>query len=247
MLVVVLAAAVSSDAAAGAQPVQARHPKFRDGRLEPGEKIFAIVVQAEPRAYCLTELGAAGSVVHDSVASGAVDIGSDGATAHVAHATVRVTDSETTTWSDWSRRHPDTSLWHPVAVAEAQVTRPTSDVRVTESRHYRTVIGCALSQSRLTSPNMEAPGLVVISGTIRNVAATPVDHVVLRYELLDGRGRVVFRDEGFNRSAEDLAGPKLTSPVVPLAAGATDAFRMILLEDELPDFKNARVSVARIY
>jgi hypothetical protein len=211
--------------------------------------VLGIVVGGEPRAYAISDLQHAGAVVHDVVASGRIDVEYSAGAARVVRASQPVLESGTTEWGAWSRRHADTSLWRAPAVAEPEATRPAGDLRITESHHYKTVIGCAFAQARMTSVNMEPPGLLVISGTVENLAAKPVHHVVLRFELVDASGKVVYRDEGFNRSAEALAAPTLArdEDVVPIAAGATDTFRMILLFDELPPFEDSRVTVARAY
>ncbi|HXC49446.1 MAG TPA: FxLYD domain-containing protein [Candidatus Limnocylindrales bacterium] len=220
-----------------------------DGRLEPDDRVFGIVVADEPRAYAIADLEHAGPLVHDAAGGGGLDIAFDASGAHVAARPGVNAEQHTTSWKEWIRAHPDTSLWRMPAIAEPEPNRPVSDVRVAESHDYRTGFGCTLMQTRVTSVGAEPPGLFVISGTIENVAAAAVDHVVLRFELVGADGRVVYRDEGFNRSAEALAAPVAVrgDDVVPIAGGATDTFRMIFLSDELPAFERTRVSVARVY
>ena len=89
----------------------------------------------------------------------------------------------------------------------------------------------------------------MLTGIVENTSKEAVNHVVLRYELVDKSGRVVYRDEGFNRAAEALASPQPIVPaeVEPIAAGASDTFRMLMLPAELPPFEKARVTVARVY
>lgn len=238
----------ASDSARGSTAKKAP-PQLVDGRLELGERVFGIVVAEEPRAYALADLSSAGAAVHDVVGGNKIDVGLTGADASVLRASIPVRAGEMTSWRAWSQLHPDTSLWRPPAVAEPEVRREPGEIRVRESRGYRTDIGCAAAQSRLTSTNVNAPGLYVISGTIENTAQQAVDHVVLRFELVDAKGKVVYRDEGFNRSAEALAAPKPIDggDVVPIAAGGSDSFRMILLSQELPDFETPRVTVMRVY
>ena len=219
-----------------------------DLRLEPGMPVFGIVVGDEPRAYALADLQTAGVAVHDVVSGRPIDVGFESADVRVLGSPDDVREHRLTSWSDWIGVHPDTSLWRIPAVAEPKPSRPAGDVRVKESRHYRTGFGCAI-MPRMTGDGPKPPGLFVISGTIENVARDSVHHVVLRYELMDASGRVIYRDEGFNRSAEALAGPRLvhSDAVVPIDSGATDSFRMIFLADELPAFEDSRVTVSRVY
>ena len=230
-----------------------KHPAslnaLEDQRLDPGERVLGIVIGDEPRAYSLAEVDRSGGQVHDLVAGQRIDVEVHQGTGDVARAAVPVQERSTTNWGAWTHLHPDTSLWRPAAVAEAETTRSAAAIRVKESRDYNTAISCALTTARLTSTRMDPPGLFVISGVIENVDDEAVHHVVLRYELLDDKERVVYRDEGLNRSAEALAAPKLTDAgaVLPIAPGATDTFRMIFLTEELPGFDHTRVTVARVY
>jgi len=89
-------------------------------------------------------------------------------------------------------------------------------------------------------------GMFVISGSVKNVSASPIHHVTLRYELLDAQGNVVTYEEGYNAAAETLLtrGPAGDAGnVTPIAPGASDHFRMIFLSSELPPFDRPRVTV----
>lgn len=93
-------------------------------------------------------------------------------------------------------------------------------------------------------------GLYVVAGELRNRSAEPVQHVVLRYELLDEEGRVRFRADGYNHLAEGLLpiegdpDPAATlATVKALEAGAADSFRMLIPSGDLPEFSDYRISV----
>lgn len=220
-----------------------------DPRLEPGEPVFAVTIGDEPRAYVLADLARTGAPVHDVVGPVRFDVTLEAGSAHLVGAPASVHAEGSTTWADWSRAHPDTSLWRPAAVPETGSSRDPREIRVTESHDYRTVLGSALAPSRGTEGAPVRPGVLVISGTVENTAREPVRYVVLRYELLDDKGRVVYREEGFNRAAEVLAEARLPKEalVTPIAPGASDSFRLILVADEVPAFRQARVTVGRVY
>jgi len=224
-------------------------PALRDQRFEPRDQVFGIIVGDEPRAYALVDLGTTGAAIHDVVAGKRLDVVMDVAGPRLTTPRTDVRETKTCGWGEWVREHPDTSLWRPSAIAEGEVTKPVETVRVTESHDYKTVLGCAFVQSRQTSIDPDPPGILVLTGTVENTSAQAVHHVVLRYELVDKRGKVVYRDEGFNRAAEALASPTpiLVTDVKSLAPGATDTFRMLMLPGELPPFEKTRISVVRVY
>ena len=223
--------------------------QLRDQRLDPHDHVFGIVVGGEPRAYPLADLEKAAAEVHDSVAGSAVDVSLHEAGPVVLSAAAPVAEKRTCEWQAWVEAHGDTSLWRPAAVPEAHAVRPLRDVRVAESHDYTAAMASAFASSRMASNNLTAYGFVVISGTVENVAKDPVHHVVLRYELLDASGKVVYREEGFNRSAEALAGSRLEAGdvVTPISPGGMDSFRMLLIPEDLPKFETARVAVLRVY
>lgn len=231
-----------------ALPGDASSP-LRDQRLDPRDRVFGIIIGGEPRAYPLADLEKAEAEVHDSVAGSAVDVALRETGPVVLSAAAPVAEKRTCEWQAWVEAHGDTSLWRPAAVPEAHAVRPLRDVRVTESHDYTAAMASAFASSRMASNNLAAYGFVVISGTVENVAKEPVHHVVLRYELLDATGKVVYREEGFNRSAEALAGSKLEAGdvVTPISPGGRDSFRMLLIPEDLPRFETARVAVLRVY
>lgn len=244
----VLVFAADARSADPAPPPPAPAVTLRDQRLDPGDRIVGLVLAGEPRAYAVSGLKAAGSPVHDVVDGHRIDVTIDQDHASVLPATAPVTEKAVTTWARWSLAHPDTSIWHASAVPEPATARPCGDVLVQDVRNYRADLDHSFGQS-IEGGQLESALLFVITGSVRNASAVPVHHVVLRVELVDETGKVVYRDESYNRSAEALADEKLDDParVAPIAPGATDTFRMILMSDELPVFKDSRVTVARVY
>ncbi|HYC56397.1 MAG TPA: hypothetical protein VEL28_15800 [Candidatus Binatia bacterium] len=221
-----------------------------DSRLADEERIFGIVVGTEPRAYSLSDLSRAGGHVDDVVDGGVVtiDAGRD-AVPVVTRNGARIEGGQLESWATWSAQHRDTSVWRPSAEPGLPATRPVTDVRIEETRSYATAISCALSQSLVASNGPASQGLFVITGSLTNTAAAAIHHVLLRFELVDELGRIVYREDGYNRAAESMAAPgdDLAGDVEPLAPGAHDSFRMILVSAELPRFETARVQVAAVY
>lgn len=222
-----------------------------DSRLPDDERVFAIIVGGEPRAYSLRDLSRAGGHVIDVVGGTTVviDIPATGATPVASRDGVRIQDWHLENWATWSALHRDTSLWRASGDAATAASRPLTDVRIEETRSYATAISCALSQSVVAAGESAGQGLFVISGSLSNTARAEVHHVRLRFELVDERGQVVYREDGFNRAAEALAAPGDgdAGEVEPLPPGARDSFRMILVSAELPRFETARVQVAAVY
>ena len=93
--------------------------------------------------------------------------------------------------------------------------------------------------------------MFVMRGELRNTGSRPVRYVVLRYELLDDKGKILKDAEGYNRSAEsmrpDEEGKVYAEKVAPIAAGGTDSYRMVFFHDEVPKFASQRVRVAAVY
>lgn len=237
---------------AHARPAEA----LRDQRLDGSEPVFGVIVGDEPRAYTVADLRRATPLVHDLVEGRRIDVKFENGQPTIVRGSAAVRSLGVTNWASWIQAHPETSLWRRAASAEAGEPREPDAVRVLESRDYRTVLGCAFGceavSGELSSTPAEHPGVFVISGFVENASASPVHHVVLRYELLDDAGKVVYRDEGFNRSAEVLAETEASAPstvpaIVPIAPGARDTFRMIFLNEELPRFRRTRVTVGRTY
>lgn len=98
------------------------------------------------------------------------------------------------------------------------------------------------------------PAMLVIRGEIRNQSAGPLHHVKLSYELLDGEGRVVVSEEGYNRRAETLKPLDARARSVvgneagatPVATHASDTFRMLFLAADVPPFDRYRVRVVEV-
>ena len=91
----------------------------------------------------------------------------------------------------------------------------------------------------------------VMRGELRNRGDRPVRYVVLRYELLDDKGKVLHDMEGYNRSAEamrpDEEGKVHPEDVKPIPAGGVDSYRMVFFHDEVPRFTSQRVRVTEVH
>ena len=91
----------------------------------------------------------------------------------------------------------------------------------------------------------------VMRGELRNKGDKPVRYVVLRYELLDDKGKVLTDAEGFNRSAEsmrpDEEGKVRAEEVKSIPAGGVDTYRMVFFHDEVPHFTSQRVRVSEVH
>jgi hypothetical protein len=148
-------------------------------------------------------------------------------------------------WFAWAAFHPDTGLWKGPATNGASSAR-AQDVEVSDLEGYwSTLLGIEGGDPSL-SHNTPAR-LYVIRGNLKNISTGSIHHVKLRFELLDSEGAVVYRETGFNRSAEKLRRPvDGEPPVEPIPAGATDSFRMLLFGDELPEFADIRVEVVQV-
>ena len=148
-------------------------------------------------------------------------------------------------WFAWAAFRPGTGLWNGPAADGASSAR-VQDVEVSDLEGYwSTLLGIEGGDPSL-SHNHPAR-LYVIRGNLKNNSTGSIHHVELRFELLDSDGSVVYQETGFNRSAEALRRPvNGEPPVEPIPAGATDSFRMLLFGDELPEFADIRVEVARV-
>ena len=231
---------------------------LQDERLDPAEPVFGVTIDDLPRAYVMADLAKAGPVVHDLVGGHRIDVKVDGAKTEAFVDGKPVTGTSTGAWGSWARVHPDTSIWRrAAAAAEAGEPRDGRSIRLAGGRDYRTALGCTFGceavEGTMSSRPQEHPGVFVIAGELTNTTTTPVHHVVLLYELVDHHGKVVYREEGFNRGAETLAETEqqardAAAPVVvPIAPGASDTYRMIFLDRELPPFDHTRVVVSRVY
>jgi hypothetical protein len=93
--------------------------------------------------------------------------------------------------------------------------------------------------------------MFVMRGELRNRSDRPVHHVVLRYELLDDKGKVLHDVEGFNRSAESMRpdedGNVHAEQVRSIPAGGVDSYRMVFFHDEVPRFTSQRVRVSEVH
>lgn len=256
------APANSVHAVAAPTPTHAAHPAapsapLPDERLDAGEAVYGVMVGDLPRAYVMADLAKAGPVVHDLVAEQRIDVAVEGTNLRVTPAGEPAQIVNATAWGTWSHLHPDTSIWRRAASGEADAPRDGREIHLGGSHDYRTALGCTFGceavEGEMSSRPREHPGVFVISGELTNKSKAPVHHVVLLYELVDGQGRVVYREEGFNRGAESLAetdqqAQHAPAPsVAPIAPGASDGYRMLFLDRELPPFHHTRVVVSRVY
>jgi hypothetical protein len=148
-------------------------------------------------------------------------------------------------WLAWAASHHGTGLQHGPESNGASSAR-VRDVQVSDLEGYwSSLLGIEGADPSL-SHNTPAR-LYVIRGNLENISTSSIDHVELRFDLLDPDGTVVYRETGFNRSAESLRRPvDGDPPIEPIPAGATDSFRMLLFGDELPEFADIRVEVVQV-
>jgi hypothetical protein len=101
--------------------------------------------------------------------------------------------------------------------------------------------------------NEDLPYLV-ISGELRNLSDRPVLAVKIRYELVDGAGRLVAHEFSYNHGAEDLRRPDYEAGKVdrsaldlhPIPPGGTDLFRMMFFRSDVHGFKTYRVRLLEV-
>jgi hypothetical protein len=135
------------------------------------------------------------------------------------------------------------------ASAGADDARPTTDVRIEETKSYWTSIGVDIMTDATGDPD-KRNGLFVISGTLKNVSSEPIRAVLLEFTLVAPDGVVLYRRESFNRAAEALldvedamAVAGSHTDILPIAPGATDSYRMIFIGEEIPAFDHPAVTV----
>lgn len=133
---------------------------------------------------------------------------------------------------------PDT----PLGVAEGM----TGVAITSHSAYWASVFGIGVAEGGSAAQ----PGLLVIRGEVHNQTKGALRHVKFVFELLDGRGRVVTSEYGYNRSAEMLRA--IDSPIpwdahdppqLPIPTGDSDTFRMLFLRNETPPFQSYRIRV----
>ncbi len=148
-----------------------------------------------------------------------------------------------------SHQPPAASPGTPAAPAASPpglaTSLPASPVVILEeSASWNQLSGLFLGQGGAGTEPFAHGSLYVIAGRLENRGSRDLDHVVLRYELLDSDGKVVWFEEGNNRAAETLVdGRAVPQGMNSLPAGAIDHFRMAFFADEIPGFERHRVSV----
>jgi hypothetical protein len=233
-----------------------------DDRLPAKERVLGLRLESEAKAYPLAAL-AQESPLDDTLGAARVRVLYDARTDRAevrAAETGELLPGVVVYWFAWAAFHPDTALWRqrrlPAGAAVSIPAQPHGSaaggewISIVDHRAYWTDLFGLGDTGLGPADSGDQPGLFVISGTLRNESPVRLRAVELSFELLDGAGRVVTAERGYNRGAEVLR--PLDSPfpveandppVVPIAAGATDSFRMIFLRDELPAFASYRVSV----
>jgi len=218
----------------------------QDRRLLPKEKVLGIVVDGRPRAYPLAALEKVGNRLEERLGSRVVSVRRDPLSGQ-AHATAdgEPVVSLVTYWFAWFAFHPDTEIW-----GERVWGGGLGSDRVVVSGDkgsWSSLLGILGGELHRADSDM-----YLITGEVRNVSGKDLAYARLIYELFDGQGRVLFREYGYNRSAERLRDPEFEFGgksaaqlgVEPLKAGARDRFRMVFFTDEIPRFDHYRISVA---
>jgi hypothetical protein len=230
-----------------------------DGRLTPKRRVLGLMVEEHARAYDLDELAAYGKPLVETVGGTQVTVSADGGPARADSSTGTVAATELY-WFAWAAFHPGTGLWTGPSPEEPTTAR-LNDIVIDEEEAYWSG---ALGRPSSLPDSRGAPlgGFYVMSGTLVNRSDLAIHHVRLAFELLDDGGRVVHRQEGYNRGAEAMLELRLegraaqaataagaqVGPVAvkPIKAGGKDAFRMIFLPSDLPPFAKSRVAVIAV-
>jgi len=142
------------------------------------------------------------------------------------------------------------------ATAEAQPhasVRAIDDVAIVTSKSYWTDLGGGMPLAPGSDPLASHGGLFVVSGELVNRSDRAVHHVVLRFELCDRTGTVLYQYDGYNRSAESMLRVEVDpqdavalSQVRPIAPGARDWYRMIFVGEDIPIFDHPTVRVLTV-
>jgi len=147
-------------------------------------------------------------------------------------------------------RAPERAQAPPADAIVAGTAAGNEQVEIVEHSAYWTDVLGVISSLDGTSLGSQQPLLFVIRGILRNTSPMARHHVALVFEVLDGEGRVVAAERGFNHRAETLR--PIDSPfpmaeentqVEAIPAGQTDTFRMILVGPDIPPFATYRVRV----
>jgi Protein of unknown function (DUF3179) len=247
------------------QPVAAFPVGRTDARLPSKERVLGLRLRRVSRAYPLAQLAHAGQV-RDLVSGTAVTIDYDPALDRaiaIDSASGRQIPATVLYWFAWAAFHPETSVWGADLPVPTPRTLAPADLAgsaagnaaveiVTHRAYWTSLLGLA---HRVVGDAAQAPKLLVIRGDLRNASEHPLHHVVLLYELLDDSGTVVAAEHGYNLSGEALrqnadqpilegdVGMTVVENTPLIMPGDTDAFRMILVSDEIPAFISYRVRV----
>jgi hypothetical protein len=235
---------VAYDASSAPMFSPARH----DGRLQDKQRVLGVTLSGRDRAYPFSELQYAASPVRDRIGSREIAISFDGREA-VAMVDGELVPATSMYWFAWAAFHPMTSIWYAPRIGPLDGPVRNSDVTIEEQKSYWTRLPCTLTADPDHQP-FAGTGLFVISGKLKNSSDLPLHHIRLRFALVDPVGKVVYHEEGYNRSAESLmeleeGAVSVGEPeeVREIPPGGHDTFRMIMIGEEIPPFDHPDVTV----
>ncbi len=222
-------------------PIQHRDPRF-----EPKQRVIGVRAGGRTKAYALSDLQDAELPLLDTVGDVAIRI--DETRGRIG---VRSNGSATglaAYWFAWAAFHPDTELWSPAGETARATERPVEHARVSAvTAEWQQLNGMFLGMGEGGADPGAENSVLVLTGRVTNVSEEPIDHVVLKFELLDTNGATLYFEEGYNHLAEDLLdGPRTRGTGTPIEPGRSDAFRMLFFGEELPSFESHRVSVTTV-
>lgn len=223
----------------------------RDGRLSPKALVLGIEVDGHAKAWSLEALAQTKFPHHARVGDTELSIlGTNGRAVLSDGTPVATTISY---WFAWATFHHATQLWMGDDQSEKQRAGgragadQTSDLALENISSSWDDLSALFMGGGEATPFAES-AVYVISGTLRNTGKTAIAHAVLRYELLNESGTPIYTEEGYNRAAENLLdGRENAGAITPIAAGASDQFRMVFFGGEIPRFVAHRVTVAEAH
>jgi len=227
-----------------------------DRRLPAKEKVLGLRLGGRTKAYVVKALKEQGRL-RDRIGGRklAVTFDRKAGSAQVVDERGKLMPAVVVYWFAWAAFHPGTEIWQGAGGAAGSrgdgqprgKAEGSPEVSVTEHSAYWTEV---FGLGGFGSPTNRGPTMFVVRGTLRNRLKRDLHHVKLAFELLDGEGRIVASEEGYNRLSESLR--KLDSPFPvnleadeprPIPGSGSDSFRMIFLRDETPRFESYRIRV----
>ncbi len=223
-----------------------------DTRYTPKSRVLGLVVEGKAYAHAFDSLHARKSPLRRNLAGHTAIIEAEpgGGRATIDGQPVPLTLAY---WFAWSAFHPDTELWTGGADASTADPRETAKASLSDVEGYWTSLSAA-SIGGTAGEGVGPQGLFIVRGFVRNETDNAVNYVTLRFELLDSEGRVVYFEEGINRSAERIldtaafGGTEPTGSICTAAIphGGTDTFRMAFVGSEIPVFSDHRVVILSV-